>query len=606
VPFPKKFVGLHAHTGFSAFDGLGYPDEHFKFCKENGLDAHAITEHGHCNSYAHAQLFVEKWKSAGENFKYIPGVEAYFHPDLQQWQRDKEEHDLAATEKKTAAKLLKKQEELQTKLVAVVDQNDETEDIEVSNALTIEDEEETKTTKHFNPINRRHHLVVLPKSSRGLQKMFQAVALGYLKGFYRFPRIDSRILREAAKDGDIIVTSACLGGLPSYNVFQELQKIKFDSMDQSLLDDPSLMEKCVTAVGNFYDLMTDIVGKGNCYLELQFNRILAQNLINRSILEFAKRNGVTDQLVVTGDAHYYNPNVWKERELYKKLGFMNYKTYSPDSLPKSKDDLKCELYPKNASQMWDEYLRSKEGTSFYDDEVIAAAIERTHDIAHQVIGVVEPDRTPKFPVKRLVPEDSSSFSHLCKLCKEGMIKKGLAEKEEYVERLKEELSVIKQMKNSDYFISYQKIMELARSVTLVGPGRGSGAGSLVNYVLEITDLDPIKWDLPFSRFLSVHRCLEPNTRVLLEKNKTTSLDEIKVGDKVLTQDGSLQRVTYKTVQHVTKTYLIKVNGTTFKCSENHEWLVCAGDGKFIKKRTHELTTDDLLYTYHYDHSKENL
>jgi hypothetical protein len=137
-------------------------------------------------------------------------------------------------------------------------------------------------------------------------------------------------------------------------------------------------------------------------------------------------------------------------------------------------------------------------------------------------------------------------------------------------------------------------------------GGGIVRGSLVNYVLEITDLDPIKWDLPFSRFLSVHRCLEPNTRVLLEKNKTTSLDEIKVGDKVLTQDGSLQRVTYKTVQHVTKTYLIKVNGTTFKCSENHEWLVCAGDGKFIKKRTHELTTDDLLYTYHYDHSKENL
>jgi hypothetical protein len=171
VPLPKKFVGLHAHTGFSAFDGLGYPDEHFKFCKENGLDAHAITEHGHCNSYAHAQLFVEKWKSAGENFKYIPGVEAYFHPDLQQWQRDKEEHDLAATEKKTAAKLLKKQEELQTKLVAVVDQNDETEDIEVSNALTIEDEEETKTTKHFNPINRRLHLRRIEDDGSGRSRL---------------------------------------------------------------------------------------------------------------------------------------------------------------------------------------------------------------------------------------------------------------------------------------------------------------------------------------------------------------------------------------------------------------------------------------------------
>jgi DNA polymerase-3 subunit alpha len=86
-----------------------------------------------------------------------------------------------------------------------------------------------------------------------------------------------------------------------------------------------------------------------------------------------------------------------------------------------------------------------------------------------------------------------------------MVKRGLSEKPEYIERLKEELGVIKAMKNSDYFISYQKIMELAREVCLVGPARGSGGGSLVAYCLYITDLDPLKWDLPFARFLSVYR-----------------------------------------------------------------------------------------------------
>ena len=459
------------------------------------------------NSYAHAQLWVEEWCKGHKDkpFKYIPGVEAYFHPDLEQWARDKAADDQAKDDKKAAKKLAEKQEKLQTKIVAIVDQNDETEDVEMTNALVIENEDETKSTKHFNPVNRRHHLVLLPKSQKGLQKIFAAVSQGYLKGFYRFPRIDARMLREAGRDGDLVVTSACIGGLPAYNVFQELQKVKFDDMDQVLLDNGPLLDRCVSAVGNCYDMMTSCVGEGNFYLEVQFNRLKAQNLVNRAIIEFARRSGLSKQLVVTVDAHYYSPDVWKERELYKKLGWMNYQTINADALPKSKDELKCELYPKNAGQVWEEYQRAKEGTGFYDDDVIADAIERTHDIAHQVIGPVPPDRTPKFPNERLIPLGEKSFNHLARLCKEGLVKRGRQDDPVYLDRLMEELGVIKQMKNSDYFISYQKIMELARKVCLVGPGRGSGGGSLVAYVLYITDLDPLKWDLPFARFLSVYR-----------------------------------------------------------------------------------------------------
>lgn len=508
---PKRFVGLHAHTGFSPFDGLGYPDEHFAFAMENGLDAHAISEHGNCNSYAHAQLWVEKWNSGHKDrpFKYIPGVEGYFHPDLSQWAKDKELAEQAAVDKKAAAKLAKEQEKLQTKIVAVVDGDDETEDIETSNALTIENEDETKSTKHFNPVNRRHHLVVLPKNQQGLLSIFGMCSKAALQGFYRFPRFDLGMLREAGKGGNLVVSSACIGGLPAYNVFQEVQKLKFDDLNSGLLDDKATLERCIAAVGNGYEMMTSAVGEGNYYLELQFNRLPAQNLVNRAIIEFARRNGVTQQLIVTCDSHYPRPEMWKERELYKKLGWMGYEI-RPDSLPKSREELKCELYPKNASQVWEEYLRSKEGTSFYDDEVVAAAIERTHDIAHQVIGEVPPDRSPKFPTRLLVPEGTPSFNHLVGLCKEGMKKRGLEDRPEYVARLKEELGVIKAMKNADYFVSYQKIMELARKVVLVGPGRGSGGGSLVNYVLYITDLDPVHWDLPFARFLNVDRAGAPD------------------------------------------------------------------------------------------------
>jgi DNA-directed DNA polymerase III PolC len=473
----------------------------------NGLDAHAITEHGNLNSYAHAQLWIEEWgkNNKDKKFKYIPGIEAYYHPSLEQWQRDYEAAEKAKEDKKAAKKLKEKEEELPTKVVAVVDQNDETEELETTNALTIENEDETKSTKHFNPVNRRHHLVVLPKNQRGLQQIFAASSKAYLNGFYKFPRMDWKMLREAGKDGNLVVTSACIGGMPAYAVFQEMQKIQFDQFSEKLLDDPALMDKCVKAVGNVFDEMEAAVGDCNYYLELQFNRLPAQNLVNRAIIEFCRRNGKTGQLVVTGDAHYFDPERWKDRELYKKLGWMNYQEINPDSIPKSKDQLKCELYPKNAQQIWDEYLKSKEGTAFYDDALVCDAIERTHDIAHCVIGEVPPDRTPKFPTKLLVPEGTKTFNHLVKLCMEGMKKRGLQDKSEYIDRLKEELGVIKQMKNEVYFISYQKIMELARKVCLCGPGRGSGGGSLVAYVLYITDLDPLYWDLPFARFLSVYR-----------------------------------------------------------------------------------------------------
>src|SRR5690606_13203268 len=88
---PKRFVGLHSHDGASVFDGLGSPMDHIAFCEENGLDAWAITNHGHLNSFAMAYLHVQKMRKAGKEFKLIPGCELYVHPDLREWERDREE-----------------------------------------------------------------------------------------------------------------------------------------------------------------------------------------------------------------------------------------------------------------------------------------------------------------------------------------------------------------------------------------------------------------------------------------------------------------------------------------------------------------------------------
>jgi hypothetical protein len=546
---PQKFFGLHNHTNASPFDGLGEPDEHFKFCMSNGLDGHAITEHGNMNSYPTAQLWMEGFlkENKDKKFKYIPGIEMYFHPDLEQWKQDKLQAEQNSENAKAAKKAAdKSKKDKKTDISVVESPNEDVVDIETSNALTIENESESKSKK-YDPVKRRHHLVVLPKNQRGLLKLFKAVSFSTMQGFYRFPRIDAKVLRETCDSGDIIISTACLAGLPSFNIFRQLEQYAFDDLNQSLLDDPLVLDKCVNAVANSYELLSSCAGPQNSYLELQFNKLPAQNLVNRAIIEFAKRSNLTKQLIVTCDAHYYNPDIWLERELYKKLGFMKHNNDTFDSLPKSKDDLKCELYPKNATQVWEEYNKIKQNTSFYDDEIICDAIERTHDIAHNLIENIEPDRTPKFANRLLVPEGDTSFKHLVKLCMEGLKKRGLDGKQEYVDRLKEELGVIKQMKNADYFVSYQKIMELARKVTLSGPARG---------------------------------CFTPETKIILSDRSRKNINEIVIGDVVIDAYQNEQ-----VVQHVFE-YDVNEEILELEFSDGYDFvdnriIRCTKDHKFL-------------------------
>jgi len=297
---PEKFFGLHSHDGFSVFDGLGLPQEHIDFCAENGLDGWSMTNHGHMNSFGHAWLHVDKMRKAGKNFKLIPGCEMYIHPDLDAWRTEYDEWQQLKRDRKSHAKVKEKPENVVTPIVATTDENDETIGIDTdASALTIENEDETKSTKHFNPINRRHHLVVLPRHSKGLERLFGLVSRGYSEGFYKFPRVDLRMLKEAQEDDNFIVSTACVGGPLAFEVFRELQEHSFDSLNSRLLDDPSMMERVINRIGNSFDGLAWAVGRKNVMLELQFNRLPAQHIVNRALIEFAQRQGMTDQLVVT-------------------------------------------------------------------------------------------------------------------------------------------------------------------------------------------------------------------------------------------------------------------------------------------------------------------
>jgi len=503
---PSRFVSLHAHDGFSTFDGLGYPQEHIDFVKSNNMDAWCLTNHGHMNSFAHAWLHVEKMNKAGANFKFVPGCEMYVHPDLNAWKLDYEIQRAAKRGDTGALALLRAEREaLVTPLLVHTDVGDETINIVKEDAgVTVENEEETKSGKFYDPVRRRHHLVVLPKTSIGLQRLFHLVSRGYKEGFYRFPRIDYNMLREAAEGGHLMVSTACLGGPLCYEVFRHLQQVEFDDLNASLLDDEGLFKKVLNSVGNAYDMLENSVGRNNVKLELQFNKLPAQHLVNRAIMQFAKDTSLTDKLVVTVDSHYAHPDHWKEREIYKKLGWLNFKDFDPSKLPQTKDDLKCELYPKNHEQTWESYRTTTDEYDFYDDELVRDAIERTHDIVYEEIGEIHPDKSMKLP-SYVVPKGISEDRALLEACKKGLVWRKLSENPEYIDRLKTELMVIRQKSFSRYFLTMKSIMDIAREEMLIGPGRGSAAGSLVAYVLGITNVDPIEYGLLFERFLSVHR-----------------------------------------------------------------------------------------------------
>lgn len=298
----------------------------------------------------------------------------------------------------------------------------------------------------------------------------------------------------------------CIGGPLAFEVLKELQEHNFDSLSTKLLDNPSMMEKIIGRVASAYEGLTWAVGRKNVLLELQFNKLAAQHVVNRSIIEFARRENLLDQLVVTCDSHYARPEHWREREIYKKLGWLNYTDLNADSIPKSKDQLKCELYPKNATQVWDEFLYSRSNNDFYvgQEDIIRKAIERTWHVAHEEIGNVQPDRSVKLP-SYVIPEGKTANNTLVEAVKVGLVEKGLNKNKEYIDRAKYEIEVIKQKDFSSYFLTMKEIISAAKEKMFVGVGRGSGAGSLVCYLLGITDVDPIKYGLLFERFLSPDR-----------------------------------------------------------------------------------------------------
>ena len=450
------------------------------------MDAWALTDHGNGNGLAHAHSAAKKLQKKGVKYRQLYGVEFYFVPSLTQWKLDYEAHKKSIKDAKSAAEAEKK-----AKVRTDIDA-DEVEEEEAGGHV-VEDENETKADdyKEKPDWQRRYHLVAVAQSAEGLANINRLVKASFKDGFYRYPRIDFDLLRKYGKG--IVWSTACLGGIYSGAI------LRGEAYGKS-------SEEIIRELKNLTDRFTDAVGSENFFLEIQFNKLPKQHTVNRYLIDLSRKTGV--KLVATCDSHYPDPSKWQARELYKKLGWMGAKL-DEQALPKF-EDLKCELYPKNATQMWDEYKKSYEEYDFYrgTEEEVRDAIERTHDIAWQHCEDTWVDVKAKLP--KLDVPGKTTFQQLTELVKEALIREGMDQKPEYVARVKEELSDIKYLGHASYFVTMYKIFKKAETRTLFGPGRGSGAGSLVNYLLGITQIDPIPYGLLWSRFLGRHRVSWPD------------------------------------------------------------------------------------------------
>ena len=449
------FVGLHAHSGLSLNDGLGYPQDHMDFAYENDGNALALTDHGHMNGLPYQVLHARKMKANGKKFKPIFGVEAYFNPSLEQW---REEYEKAKQEKKKGIK----------------------NEIE----LSIENEKASKQ-KVVDILKKRNHLILIAQNQTGLNNIFKLVSESYKdENFYRYPRIDYELLNLYGEG--VIASSACLGGVYAGD-YWDYRDISSDAV--------------LNAMRKTTERMKNIFGD-RWYGELQWNNIPEQHELNQHIVKVCREYDV--KLISTADSHYPNPDAWKDRELYKRIGWLGkggLPEYMSADLPSGVEEVGYELYPKNGEQMWESYHKYSKQVGFdYDDDLVLDSIKRTEYIAHDLIEDFMPDNEVRLP-SFVVPAGKTDIQALTQDCLKGLKEKELNDKQEYVDRLKEELFVIRDRGFAKYFLTMKAIADKARSVQLTGPGRGSAAGSLVAYVLDITQVDPIRHGLLFSRFL---------------------------------------------------------------------------------------------------------
>ena len=325
----------------------------------------------------------------------------------------------------------------------------------------------TRFDKEPNIDNKYYHLILLAKNNEGYKNLAKLVSLGYVDGYYYKPRIDKEIL-EKYHEG-LICCSACLGGEIAQSILKD---------DLAKAEEIALWHK-------------NIFGE-DYYLEVQSNTLREQILVNQKLVELARKLNIP--LVATNDSHYL-----------KKEDYYNHEVLLCIQTGKRMTDEDRMKFQTN-----DFYIKSpEEMKEFFKN--IPEALENTVKIAEKCNVDFEFGHTilPNYDV----PEEfETHYDYIKKLCDDGILSRyGENPTKEILDRAEYELSVIKKMGYVDYFLIVWDYINWAKSQGIpVGPGRGSGAGSIVAYAIGITDIDPIKYNLIFERFLNPERVSMPD------------------------------------------------------------------------------------------------
>lgn len=324
----------------------------------------------------------------------------------------------------------------------------------------------TRFDKTFDLDKEYFHMVLLCENNEGYQNLIKLVSLGFTEGFYNKPRIDDELLKKHSKG--LICLSACLAG----EIPQRLLKNDYLGARNKAL---------------FYQ---SIFGKENFFIELQNHGIKEQLRTNPELIKIARE--IDAPLVVTNDAHYIKKEDAKTHSIL--LCIQTNKTINDDNRMEFETD---EFYLKDEQKM----------RSLFKD--LPEAFDNTQKIADRCNVSFE------FGVRKLphyhLPENQNHYEYFRNECYKGLYKHYANPDKSIVERLEYELATISRMGFVDYYLIVNDFVQYAKSKNIpVGPGRGSGAGSLCAYCIGITDVDPIKYSLLFERFLNPERVSMPD------------------------------------------------------------------------------------------------
>lgn len=314
--------------------------------------------------------------------------------------------------------------------------------------------------------DRYYHLVLLAENNKGYTNLSKIVSRGFTEGYYYKPRVDLEVLRQYSEG--IIALSACLAGEVAVN----LRKNNYEQAKETALK------------------YREIFGEDNYFLEMQDHGIPEQRIVNSGIMRLSKETGIP--MVVTNDSHYINPEDAQAHDILLCI--------QTGKIVTDQDRMKYEggqYYLKAPEEMYRLFPYAEE------------ALENTCKIAERcnVEIVFGEQKVPKFDV----PAGYDAFGYLKELCEKGLKKRYNPVTDTLRERLAYELDTIKSMGFVDYFLIVWDFIRYAKENKIaVGPGRGSAAGSIVSYCLEITNIDPIKYNLLFERFLNPERVTMPD------------------------------------------------------------------------------------------------